>query len=500
MTITRKRMITCEKCGKEYEVETYDVIDANGSPEIRDRIIRNKLFRYCCPHCKTPLEKMYSFFYVDHTNNFKIQFGPKAKLLEYEIPEDSNYIEVGCVDSRDLVSKITTLENGLDYVVEKVIEVFVQEYLESDEKNEELQQDLLFLLSDNYGDLEYVYLYTNQEDEVDYNTIDFPYELYIQTMEKLESMRSDKTNFYIFDMDAAKKFLRQDEYEDSTSELAILDTYNGMPITVRVPDFNIGKFKENDVVIAYDEGDLIKGKIKKIIQSNEKYSLLFEEDLPALLYREKSICLETKEDSNFELINPELVEMFISKSTGLDEKKVINSNIIVGVSYEIPLEGLLSEEGEYVNVKTSIDDTYKEDKRYINVYLESKDVKDSSLTKHIYSFNDVINLVLNDPYSFDGICMISNDKTKIVSHEALYRYKKNRAMAIKDNMKELLFELKENEIEYLGQETYDLIAYIYNEDCPLSQTKEHFNYSDGQVDKLLSEGYFRLGQIAICNY
>ena len=73
-------------------------------------------------------------------------------------------------------------------------------------------------------------------------------------------------------------------------------------------------------------------------------------------------------------------------------------------------------------------------------------------------------------------------------------------MAIKDNMKELLFDLKENEIEYLGQETYDLIAYIYNEDCPLSQTKEHFNYSDEQVDELLKEGYFRLGQIAICNY
>ena len=119
MTITRKRMITCEECGKEYEVENYDVIDANESPEARDLIIRNRLFKHNCPHCHWTMNKMYSFFYVDDKNNFKIQFGPKAKLFEYQIPEDSNYIEVGCVDSEDLVSKITALENGLDYVGEK---------------------------------------------------------------------------------------------------------------------------------------------------------------------------------------------------------------------------------------------------------------------------------------------------------------------------------------------------------------------------------------------
>ena len=42
MTITRKRIIACEECGGEFEIETYDVIDANESPELRDKIIRNK--------------------------------------------------------------------------------------------------------------------------------------------------------------------------------------------------------------------------------------------------------------------------------------------------------------------------------------------------------------------------------------------------------------------------------------------------------------------------
>lgn len=500
MTTTKKRMLECETCGKEFEVEVYDIIDANETPEAKKSIIRNQIFKHECPHCHAITEKMYSFFYIDEEHNFKIQFGPLAEIFNYQVPKDSKYIEVGCIDQRDLVSKITTLENGLDYVAEKVIEVLLEEQLESNDENEDLEQELLFLMADNENNLGYVYLYKNSEDEVDFNSINFPHDMYNQVVEKIKSMKSADINFYVFDIDATRKFLSQAEYDDLSSELVILDTFNGFSMIARVPQFNIGKFKEGDVVIAYDDEHLIKGRIRKVVQSNEKYSLLFEEDLPALLYKGKSICLESKEDSNFDLINPELIEMFNTEKSGLDEEKVINSNIIVGVSYEIPLEGLYKEDGEYINVKTRVDDTKVEGKRYLNIYLESKDVKDSTLTKHIYNFNDVINLVLNDPFSFDGICMISNGNEKIISHEHLYKYKKNRAMAIKENMEELLFNLKEHEIEYVGQENYDLITYIYSNDCPLSETKEHFNYSDEKVDELLGEGYFRLGQIAICNY
>ncbi len=492
MTITRKRMIACEECGEEFEIETYDVIDANESPELRDKIIRNKLFIFKCPHCGKRIDGMYSFFYVDEKHNFKIQFNHKAKLFEYKIPEDSKYIEVGCCDSRDIVSKITCLENGIDYITEKLLEQVIQDIFEDDEEVKDEKRDLVFLFkNEETNELGYLYLFETKEKQVDFDVLAFSQEMYELVEEKSKHLRTDKFNCYLFDKEAAGKFLLQEEIDDSISELAILDTFQGEPIVIKVPDFNQDKFNEGDIVIAYDEENLIKGKIKKLIKINEKYSPFDEDSLPALLYKEQNVILETQEDSNYDLQNPELIQMFkVDKKW--NEEKVLNSNVIMCLEHTMRLKDL--------KVQTKIDTTYKEGKRYVNVYLEAKDVKNSSLTKYVYKFDDVINFVLSDPYNYDGICVISNNITQILNHASLYRYKKYRIMCIRENMKELLFNLKEHEIEYVGKESYDVISYIYFEEASIPCAAKNFNVTEKEISNLLNEGYTRMEQVVACNY
>ena len=190
----------------------------------------------------------------------------------------------------------------------------------------------------------------------------------------------------------------------------------------------------------------------------------------------------------------------MKKKKGLDEEILSKSNIIVCVEHSIPLEELYSKEGEYVKVKSAINSTYKDGNRYINVYLKTKDVEDDSLTKYIYKFDDVVNIVLNDPYNFDGICMISDDVHTILDHCKIFNYKKNRVMAIADNMKELLFNLKEYEIEYIGKESYDVISYIYFKESSIPGASAFFGKDKEEISKLLNEGYHKLGQVVTCNY
>ena len=500
MTSKRTIEVRCEECNELFEVEVYDVIDVNDTPEVRDEVIYKKILDIHCPHCNASINKLYTFWYIEDVYKFKIQFAPKHRLLEYKIPEDSEYIEVGCSDIDDLISKIICLENGMDYVAEKVVANLSQDAFNEQEKEGENKIDVLFLIKDlDTNAIGYLCLEYLPDGSTELITIEYPYDLCEEVIEEISSYRTDKVNYYIFDNESALKFLNQNKYVDHMGELIILMDPDGDVYILKNHRFNEGKYEVGEEVIAFDDEHLIRGQILNIIKINEKYSPLFEENLPVLLYKVQEVELTTKEESNYDLENKKLKEMLFTDKK-LKAEEILNSNVIMGVEYSISMEELFSDEGEHFRPKSVIDSTYEGNKRFLNVYLESKDVQNSNLTKCVYCFDDVINIVINDPYRFDGLCIKSSEGDKKLNHVDIFKYKKNRVMTIPNKMKELLFNLRQEEIEYLGQETYDLISYIYFEDRPLSETEKHFGLSHDKVDELLKKGYKKLGQIIVCNY
>lgn len=496
--MTKKRIveIRCEKCNESHEIEVYDVIDPNDTPEARQTILYNRLFEIHCPSCGAEYDKMFPFWYIDDVHNFKIQFAPRARLLEYQIPSDSKYIEVGCFHLNDMVSKIICLENGLDYVAETIVEQLIQDDFDEKKKERKTNIELLFLIEDYEAEnIGLLYMELNEDGKPKFEGFDFPIEIYEGVLNKIKDIRNDKFNYYIFDRDAALKFLAQDVNSDCMVELMILHTYYGGEMVIFNPPYNEGKYEIGDVVVAYDEETLIQGKIHNILRENYKYSPFIMDELPYLLYKTNSFTLESKKDSDYVLNNEELKKV-IFKDNKIKASMIMNSNVILAVKFGLPVNEL----GYADKTKAEFSSTYDGNKRYLNIYLENEAVDITSTINHIYNFDDVINMVLNDPFNFDGIYIKALNGEKRLEHTHLYEYKKNRVMTVFDSMKELLFNLKPSEIEYLGQQTYDLISCIYYTDSKLEDIEKHFGLTHEETNELLDEGYYRLGQIVTCNY
>ena len=154
MTKKRKILIQCRHCGEEFEIDKYDIIDSNDTPELRQAIIDNAIFEHYCPNCNQLNVCMQQFFYIDDVNNFKIQFAPKGLLIDYVVPKDSKYIEVGCDNGMDLISKIICFENDIDYVAEKVVKILAEGHTQSKVEDGSIV-DFIVLINDEDNGLGY---------------------------------------------------------------------------------------------------------------------------------------------------------------------------------------------------------------------------------------------------------------------------------------------------------------------------------------------------------
>ena len=76
--------------------------------------------------------------------------------------------------------------------------------------------------------------------------------------------------------------------------------------------------------------------------------------------------LTIQENSNYDLKNDELNTMFFVDEE-IEETSILNSNVIVGVEFGLPISELEFMEGETIKPKSKLDSTYDGDKRYLNV-------------------------------------------------------------------------------------------------------------------------------------
>lgn len=109
---------TCPYCGKEFEVEVYDVVEASKDPDLRERSISGDIFHHTCPHCQKEFLLMNPLLYVDRERKFVIYVSeeqpPKEMLDLGSRLNAKHYTLRRCPTVREFTEKIQQLEDGID--------------------------------------------------------------------------------------------------------------------------------------------------------------------------------------------------------------------------------------------------------------------------------------------------------------------------------------------------------------------------------------------------
>ncbi len=110
-------MYTCPYCGREFEVETYQSINAE-EEDLRDRCISGDLFRVSCPHCKKEYMVQYPFVYLDKRHKFVLWISEKevpASLRGISDPLHMQGYRFRRIPAlKELPEKIQVFEDELD--------------------------------------------------------------------------------------------------------------------------------------------------------------------------------------------------------------------------------------------------------------------------------------------------------------------------------------------------------------------------------------------------
>ncbi len=118
MSVSRNVKYTCPYCGKEFEIEVWDSINAEEDPDLRDRCVSGDLFRVSCPHCKKEFMVQFPLVYIDKDHKFVLwlsQNEPGSDLKSLTDPLVSRgYTLRRCPTLQEFSEKIQILEDGAD--------------------------------------------------------------------------------------------------------------------------------------------------------------------------------------------------------------------------------------------------------------------------------------------------------------------------------------------------------------------------------------------------
>ena len=526
MSLEHKKQIKCEECGKAFDVSVFESINVSINPELKEKVINGEIYCFECPHCHHVHHISYPFLYHDMEHKFMINQGTPGELMNYyeemkdnKVSKDfpglmENYINIGVTSYRNLLSKIAILEKGLDYrvatVCQLILKMQVSKY--ADEKKQEKVVDAFYIVEDDKLTLLVQMQSLEDEEKGRFIPLELKEDFYNEIKENHFDRLKDSYPFF-FDEDQALKYMttnfdKIDEMKQDFYEIVLAYTSNGRYYVTFVPKFNEGKFKENDVVIVMKDMDLAKMRIKKVLKMNAFEMPLVLDNMPVVVRAVEGMSLTTSGNSNDELDNKALKEMFakFQKDKDLDEELILKSNVIAVLEVVSKMD---PEEMSNLKVGDTIDGTmvkmdfktiYDQGRPLFAVYLEQGDIKDEYASKTIYNFDTLITVVLNSPNHFNGI-IVNPDTDKIVLNMAdLLEYKCGKVFGHAGRMRKLLLSLSEKEIDYLGKGLYELVCKLYFEDKGMDSLSNDTGKTEEELKKSFGRARWLLSHIIWDNY
>lgn len=119
--------IVCPHCSAKSLVNMWGSINPAENPELREKIMQQNLFDWCCPECKKHAQVLYPCVYHDTQNDFIIYFIPKSiskevrdSILSSEHSDLSSFKKRAVFSLNEFIEKILIFESGMD---DKAIEL-----------------------------------------------------------------------------------------------------------------------------------------------------------------------------------------------------------------------------------------------------------------------------------------------------------------------------------------------------------------------------------------
>ena len=131
--------------------------------------------------------------------------------------------------------------------------------------------------------------------------------------------------------------------------------------------------------------------------------------------------------------------------------------------------------------------------------LEQKNVK-NDVSKCIYNFNDVMDMIYNHPELYAGIVINPDDEKITYSYNKLRQYKHDRYMTNSGRMIDLLGKLTNDEINYMSTDSYKIICMVYYEGKTPKQIASELQRPEKEIHDALDYGYKRMAELVERNY
>ena len=151
MTKCEVEELACPKCGNKHQVKKYSLINVTEKPDMKEKILKNRIFYFDCDHCDLIAPLTYDSYYLDSKKKLLLLLSPSVTPeLEDEMKNWENKKEFTkrIVDNiNDLKEKIMIADNHLD---DRVIEIIKIQYLRQLER--EMVNDTLMNLLFDYSE------------------------------------------------------------------------------------------------------------------------------------------------------------------------------------------------------------------------------------------------------------------------------------------------------------------------------------------------------------
>lgn len=516
----------CKECGRLFDISINAKIYQD-ELDLKEKIFSGELPLYECPHCGATNEYYQPFLYFDNDKDFVIKvdnLGDNIAYYEDYIKgkkDNDNKLWLSVTSLGSLGSKIAMLENGLDYRVATLYQLFVEEesFKRAKEQHPEIKvvlskfvkEDDILLLRIIFEDKDRT-TYT-QDLKFDKQLYSIFYKKYIDALNNMWTFCFDNETAYMFLEKLHENLLRDD---NDIVEFASIECPNGNLAFAYIPTFNEGKYGTTDKVAVMKDGDIGAAIIRRVYRMC-RYDVPIFLDCPTVAYSLKDIEIITSKDSNAELGNEDYAENVIAKcfERKVDEVELAKKDVIIGI--ECVLENvndhdllfykkLINKEFKLPgNLRTKLYcNEYNDGTRYLRVFLNQKDVDRDDITKVVMKFDDVVKIVINSPDRYDGLEFVvdKDEPGKNVgwSQWNLTQYRKNSFMLDSDKMKNLMLNITDKEKEFLQLLSYQCIYKVYVENKPPKKIAEELRVPFDDVDKSLGYGYGRLKYIVLDNY
>lgn len=217
MSTQTSKDVGCPHCGAAVKTEMWPGINAQDSPELRERLLDETLFDWTCPSCGYRARLLYPCLYHDRDRKFMVYLAPGGSPCELEAADVSEkFPRLSSVKKRvvstlpRLKEKILIFEAGLDDYAVELVKLALADVM--NEKYGKQAESCYFCYADEAEDrIGFSFVFEGENEPASRGTRLDAYEKSLEIV-KSSGVSEQETGFLSVDSGAARRIL--DEYRE----------------------------------------------------------------------------------------------------------------------------------------------------------------------------------------------------------------------------------------------------------------------------------------------